>query len=131
MEIEEIRNIEEKSRNINLKFNIKWGLILQIVGMFLSYLIVPITLNYLNNEKYGIWATILSILSWVTFIFNTNINNDVEIKNAVLISFIIMVVNFIFTISNQLYFAAQKSFLTGIPKITTLTKRKVRLTIAI
>jgi len=119
MEIEEIRNIGEKSRNINLKFNIKWGLILQIVGMFLSYLQVPITLNYLNNEKYGIWATIFSILSWITFIFNTNINNDVEIKNAVLISFIIMTVNFIFTISNQLYFVAKKSFLTGIPKITS------------
>ena len=39
---------------------------LKIVGLLTSLVIVPITINYLNNEVYGIWMTITSILYWIT-----------------------------------------------------------------
>lgn len=38
---------------------------LKVIGLLTSLLIVPITIDYLNNEVYGIWMTITSILYWV------------------------------------------------------------------
>lgn len=54
------------SRNKMLKNNILFSGFLKIVGLLTSLVIVPITINYLNNEVYGIWMTITSILYWIT-----------------------------------------------------------------
>ena len=37
------------------------------VSMALSLVYVPIVLNYLGDYKYGVWASILSILSWISY----------------------------------------------------------------
>ena len=49
-----------------LRNNILFSGFLKIVGLLTSLVIVPITINYLNNEVYGIWMTITSILYWIT-----------------------------------------------------------------
>lgn len=54
------------SRNKMLFLNILFSGFLKIVGLLTSFVIVPITINYLNNEVYGIWMTITSILYWIT-----------------------------------------------------------------
>ena len=54
------------SRNKMLRNNIFFSGFLKIVGLLTSLVIVPITINYLNNEVYGIWMTITSILYWIT-----------------------------------------------------------------
>ena len=54
------------SRNKMLFLNILFSGFLKIVGLLTSLVIVPITINYLNNEVYGIWMTITSILYWIT-----------------------------------------------------------------
>lgn len=54
------------SRNKMLFLNILFSGFLKIVGLLTSLAIVPITINYLNNEVYGIWMTITSILYWIT-----------------------------------------------------------------
>lgn len=36
----------------------------KIFSMLIGFLIIPIIINYLGNEKYGVWITILSIISW-------------------------------------------------------------------
>lgn len=54
------------SRNKMLRNNILFSGFLKIVGLLTSLFIVPITINYLNNEVYGIWMTITSILYWIT-----------------------------------------------------------------
>ena len=54
------------SRNKMLSNNIFFSGFLKIVGLLTSLVIVPITINYLNNEVYGIWMTITSILYWIT-----------------------------------------------------------------
>lgn len=48
-----------------LRNNILFSGMLKIIGLITSLLIVPITINYLNNEVYGIWMTITSILFWI------------------------------------------------------------------
>lgn len=53
------------TRNKMLTTNILYSSILKIISLSTSLLIVPITINYLNNEVYGIWMTITSILFWI------------------------------------------------------------------
>lgn len=53
------------SRNRVLTTNILFSAILKIISLATSLLIVPITINYLNNEVYGVWMTITSIIFWI------------------------------------------------------------------
>lgn len=65
------------SRNKMLFLNILFSGFLKIVGLLTSLVIVPITINYLNNEVYGIWMTITSILYWIT-IFDIGLGNGMR-----------------------------------------------------
>lgn len=47
------------------------------ISMALSLLYVPVVLNYLGDYKYGVWASILSILSWITY-FDLGIGNGLR-----------------------------------------------------
>ena len=49
------------------------------LSMIVSYLYIPLVLNYLGTEKYGVWATILTIVSWVSF-FDIGIGNGLRNK---------------------------------------------------
>ena len=55
------------SRDSNIKLNIILSFMLKFLGLGLSLFLVPLTIGYLNNEQYGIWMTLLSIISWVSF----------------------------------------------------------------
>ena len=48
-----------------LKNNILFSGILKMIGLLSSLFIVPITIGYLDNEMYGVWMTISSILFWI------------------------------------------------------------------
>lgn len=48
----------------NVKKNIGLNILIQPVAMLLSMIYVPVALNYLGNERYGVWTTILSFVSW-------------------------------------------------------------------
>jgi O-antigen/teichoic acid export membrane protein len=37
------------------------------IAMLLSFIYIPILLSYLGDEKYGLWTTILSVISWVNY----------------------------------------------------------------
>ena len=37
------------------------------VGVLLSLVYTPLLLRYLGEEKYGLWATILTVTSWITY----------------------------------------------------------------
>ena len=56
----------KNNRNRMLTTNILFSGILKIISLLTSLLIVPITINYLNNEVYGIWMTISSMLFWIS-----------------------------------------------------------------
>ena len=55
-----------ESRNRMLLRNVLFSGILKVVGLLTSLFIVPVTINYLNNEVYGVWMTITSVLYWIT-----------------------------------------------------------------
>lgn len=46
--------------------NIGAGFVFKVLAMLLSFIYVPIFRSYLGDVRYGIWATISSIVSWIT-----------------------------------------------------------------
>ena len=61
----------------NLRFNSIMGLVYKPLSMLISFVYVPIVLNYLGEEDYGIWATVLRILSWINY-FDLGIGNGLR-----------------------------------------------------
>ena len=76
-----IRKLKEKliSSNGLIAKNMALSTICKPISMIISYLYVPIVLNYLGVEKYGVWATILTILSWIGY-FDIGIGNGLRNK---------------------------------------------------
>jgi O-antigen/teichoic acid export membrane protein len=54
---------------------------LQGMGIIISLLYVPLLLNYLTQEQYGIWLTLTSILGWFSF-FDIGLGNGLRNKLA-------------------------------------------------
>lgn len=67
----------DSQRNANLRNNILLSAFLRCIALLTSLLIVPITLGYLDDEVYGVWMTITSIMSWFTF-FDIGLGNGMR-----------------------------------------------------
>ena len=61
--------------------NIAFSLIGKAVSVLSSLLIVPLTINYVNPTRYGIWLTLSSIIAWVSF-FDFGMGNGFRNKFA-------------------------------------------------
>jgi len=70
---------EGNERTLRAKKNIAFSFVLRGVGVVISFLLVPITINYLNPEEYGIWLTLSSILGWIYF-FDIGLGNGLRNK---------------------------------------------------
>lgn len=68
------RSVKAK-KNIIALFAIKGGSIL------ISLILVPLTVNYLNPTRYGIWLTLSSIIGWLGF-FDIGFGNGLRNKLA-------------------------------------------------
>lgn len=64
-------------RNVILRNNILLSGSMKAVGLVTSFLIVPITLDYLDKEQYGIWMTLSSVLLWFSF-FDVGLGNGMR-----------------------------------------------------
>ena len=58
---------ESKIRTTNFLSQVKSSLIYKILSILISFILVPIMIRYLGNEKYGVWATLLTIINLVIF----------------------------------------------------------------
>lgn len=76
-----IKKVKEKiaGTNESMTINMAISTICKPISMIISYIYVPIILNYLGVEKYGVWATILTILSWIGY-FDIGIGNGLRNK---------------------------------------------------
>lgn len=68
-------------RSVKAKKNIAASFIIKGLSILISLLLVPLTLNYLNPTKYGIWITLFSIISWFSF-FDIGLGNGLRNKFA-------------------------------------------------
>jgi len=70
-----------KQRSKNYLNQLKGSFIFKILAVVSSFLIIPIMIDYLGNEQYGVWSTLLSIVSWVV-LFDLGIGNGLRNKIA-------------------------------------------------
>lgn len=68
-------------RTIAAKKNIVYSFLLKIVSIVISLQVVPLTINYVNSTKYGIWLTLSSLICWFSF-FDIGLSNGFRNKFA-------------------------------------------------
>jgi O-antigen/teichoic acid export membrane protein len=54
-------------RSVKAKKNILASLIIKGSSIGISLVLVPLTINYINPSRYGIWLTLSSIVAWLSF----------------------------------------------------------------
>jgi O-antigen/teichoic acid export membrane protein len=69
----------EKHIDKKIKINIFLSFLLKLISVLLNFVLIPITLNYLGKDLYGVWIVLLSIVSWIT-IFDIGIGNGLRNK---------------------------------------------------
>ena len=55
------------NRSSLVKKNIAGSIVIKGISICTSLLLVPLTLDYINKELYGIWLTLSSIVLWLNF----------------------------------------------------------------
>jgi O-antigen/teichoic acid export membrane protein len=65
-------------KNIILK-NVSLGVVYKIINMGIVFITIPLLLNYLDKEIYGVWITIFSVLNIVFFV-DIGIANGLKTK---------------------------------------------------
>ena len=66
-------------RSVLAKKNVLLTFAIRIISLPISFILVPLTMNYVNTDSYGIWITISSIVAWMSF-FDIGINNGLRNK---------------------------------------------------
>ena len=57
-----------ESRSKTVKKNILWSFVLKALSVGLSFLVLPLTVNYLTAVEYGVWVTLFSVMNWVNML---------------------------------------------------------------
>lgn len=68
-------------RTVRAKKNIYASLIIKGISIIIGFLMIRVTLNYLDQTSYGIWLTVASFLTWFTF-FEIGLGSGLQNKLA-------------------------------------------------
>lgn len=68
-------------RTIKAKRNVLLMLFYKGGNILIGLLLVPMTINYVDSENYGIWLTLSSMVAWMNF-FDIGLNNGLRNKLA-------------------------------------------------
>jgi O-antigen/teichoic acid export membrane protein len=68
-------------RSIKAKKNILASFLIRGLSIGISLLLVPLTINYINPSRYGIWLTLSSIVAWLSF-FDIGLSQGLRNKFA-------------------------------------------------
>lgn len=66
-------------RNKNILKHISWSFIYRGLSVIISFLIVSLTLEILDEKKYGVWLVISSFISWFS-VFDIGLGNGLRNK---------------------------------------------------
>lgn len=73
------------SRTSLARKNVFLSFFLKGISIAISFLLVPLTINYLNASEYGIWLTLSSILTWIN-LFDIGLGNGMRNKLTIALS---------------------------------------------
>ncbi|RIH65703.1 polysaccharide biosynthesis protein [Mariniphaga sediminis] len=76
-----ILTFKGNTRGAKAKRQIVYSFFIQILSVLIGLLYVPLLLDFLTQEKYGIWITLTSILGWFSF-FDIGLGNGLRNKLA-------------------------------------------------
>lgn len=68
-------------RTVKAKRNVLLMLLYKGGNILIGLLLVPMTINYVDSENYGIWLTLSSMVAWMNF-FDIGLNNGLKNKLA-------------------------------------------------
>jgi O-antigen/teichoic acid export membrane protein len=68
-------------RSLGAKKNIIASFIIKGFSIAISIVLVPLTINYINSSRYGVWLTLSSIVGWLSF-FDIGFGNGLRNKFA-------------------------------------------------
>jgi O-antigen/teichoic acid export membrane protein len=72
---------DDEKRIAKAKKHIKVSFIVKGLGILISFLLVPLTISYVDKTIYGIWMTLFSVVSWSRF-FDIGLDNGLRNKFA-------------------------------------------------
>ncbi|MCB0631210.1 MAG: MATE family efflux transporter [Lewinella sp.] len=70
-----------QERSVKAKKNILGGILIRGMSIIISLVFVPLTIDYINPTRYGIWLTLSSIVGWFTF-FDIGLSGGLRNKFA-------------------------------------------------
>ena len=69
------------ARSIKAKKNVIQMFVIRGFSILIGFVLLPVTIGYVNSETYGIWLTISSMVAWISF-FDIGIGNGLKNKLA-------------------------------------------------
>jgi O-antigen/teichoic acid export membrane protein len=71
----------ESQRSLSVKKQVSLSFGIKIISVIIGVLLVPLLIDYLDNERYGVWLTLSSVFAWFSF-FDIGIGNGMRNKLA-------------------------------------------------
>lgn len=68
-------------RSVKAKKNIAIAFLVRGLGVAIGFVLLPLTINYVNKSNYGIWLTLSSIITWLSS-FDIGLANGLKNKLA-------------------------------------------------
>jgi O-antigen/teichoic acid export membrane protein len=72
---------DDEKRMAKAKKHIKASFLVKGLGILISFLLVPLTIGYVDKVIYGIWITLFSVVSWFRF-FDIGLDSGLRNKFA-------------------------------------------------
>lgn len=70
-----------KERSLNYLRQVKSAVMYRAVAVAASFLAIPLMINYLGQEQFGVWTTLLTVMTWIVF-FDLGVGNGLRNKVA-------------------------------------------------
>lgn len=70
-----------EKRSVTIKKNIIFSFLIRGLSLAINFSIVPLTIQYVDPARYGVWLTVATIISWFTF-FDFGMGNGMRNKLA-------------------------------------------------
>lgn len=77
---EQIQSLRGSSRSAKVKKNILGNLGVKGISIIISLILIPLTIGYVSSELYGIWLTLVTVISWAhlfDFGFGLGVRNKI------------------------------------------------------